>query len=174
MYISRSLSKELTLYTNNFFPMHKTAPSHLRYSAIVGVGGNLGDTKRRFQRLLTFLQRVKGLEVVSTSPLLKNPPFGYMQQDFFDNCVMEIKTSFEPKVFLKVLLHIEKLFSRKRSFKDAPRTLDLDLIFFDYRVIKSTFLMLPHPSWQERQSVVTPLKKLRTTYFKARKRVNII
>jgi len=173
MYISRSLSKDLTIYKNSYFPMYKKSSSHLRYSAVVGVGGNLGDTKRRFNKLLCFLKKIKGIEVVSTSPILKNPPFGYTDQDYFDNCVLEVKTSFEPKVFLKVLLHIEKLFARKRSFKDAPRTLDLDLIFFENRVIKSGFLTLPHPYWMQRESVVIPLKRLRTNYFKDKKRVNI-
>lgn len=173
MFISRSLGKELTLYKNSCYPMVKRTSSKLRYSAIIGVGGNVGDTRRRFKRVLITLKRMQGIELIATSAILKNPPFGYTKQNYFYNSVIEVKTSFEAKVFLRVLLHIEKLYSRKRSFKDAPRTLDLDLIFFDHRVIKSDFLMLPHPYWEQRESVTVPLKNLQTDYFKVQKRASI-
>lgn len=150
--------------------MVKSSSSHLPYRAIIGIGGNVGDTRRRFHKLLVSLKKLKGVELIATSSILKNPPFGYTKQNYFYNSVIEVKTSFEAKVFLKVLLHLEKLFSRKRSFKDAPRTLDLDLLFFDHRVIKSEFLMLPHPSWAERESVTIPLKSLKTDYFKVKKK----
>lgn len=173
MFISRSLSKDLTLYKNNCYPMVKRSSSRLRYHAIIGIGGNVGDTRRRFHKLLIVLKKLNGVELIATSAILKNPPFGYTKQNYFYNSVIEVKTSFEAKVFLRVLLHIEKLFSRKRSFKDAPRTLDLDLLFFDHRVIKSEFLMLPHPHWEQRESVTVPLKNLETDYFKVKKRVHI-
>jgi len=170
MFISRSLSKDLTLYKNSYYPMQKSSSSKLRYRAVVGVGGNVGDVRRRFHRLLFKLNKLQGVEVIATSAILKNPPFGYTKQNYFYNSVIEVKTSFEAKVFLRVLLHVEKLFSRKRSFKDAPRTLDLDLLFFDHRIIRSDFLMLPHPYWHERESVTIPLKNLKTDYFQSSKK----
>ena len=65
-----------------------------------------------------------------------------------------------PKKLLNYLLHLEKKFGRKRSFENAPRTLDLDMIFFDNRVINTPSLTLPHPSWSIRESVVIPLAGL--------------
>ena len=62
---------------------------------------------------------------------------------------------------LKVLLHVEKVFGRKRSFKNAPRTLDLDIIFFDNQTIKQKDLIIPHPKWEERLSVKVPLSELK-------------
>jgi 2-amino-4-hydroxy-6-hydroxymethyldihydropteridine diphosphokinase len=74
---------------------------------------------------------------------------------------MVIRTSLPPKAFLKFLLHVEKIFGRKRSFKNAPRTLDLDLIFYEDIKIKSKHLSVPHPSWSKRESVVLPLTSLK-------------
>jgi 2-amino-4-hydroxy-6-hydroxymethyldihydropteridine diphosphokinase len=70
---------------------------------------------------------------------------------------MFFKTSMEPKEFLRYLLRVEKRFGRKRSFANAPRTLDLDIIFFDNRIINTKNLNVPHPHWYKRESVVIPL-----------------
>jgi 2-amino-4-hydroxy-6-hydroxymethyldihydropteridine diphosphokinase len=67
----------------------------------------------------------------------------------------------QPLEFLDYLMRLEKKFARKRSFANAPRTLDLDIIFFDNRVIKTPRLTVPHPHWFERESVVIPLAGMR-------------
>ena len=54
-------------------------------------------------------------------------------------------------------MRLEKKFARKRSFANAPRTLDLDIIFFDNRIVNTKKLQIPHPSWQKRESVTIPL-----------------
>ena len=66
----------------------------------------------------------------------------------------------QPKELLAYLMRVEKYFSRKRTFKNAPRTLDLDILFFDNRVVNTPKLIIPHPHWQERDSVVIPLLSL--------------
>ena len=58
-------------------------------------------------------------------------------------------------------MRLEKRFARRRSFANAPRTLDLDIIFFDKRVVKSEKLTIPHANWSERQSVLIPLAGLK-------------
>ncbi|MBA1438580.1 MAG: 2-amino-4-hydroxy-6-hydroxymethyldihydropteridine diphosphokinase [Epsilonproteobacteria bacterium] len=158
MYRKRNIDKKLTAFYGSRFPYKKRKNStpH-RYDVIVGVGGNIGDMKRRLHKLFYFLQREKRVAVMQTSMLLKNPPFGYEAQDHFFNAVMQLKTSMQPKRFLRYLLHVEKLFGRKRSFANAPRTLDLDIIFFDNVTIDTKDLIVPHPHWHERQSVVIPL-----------------
>jgi len=66
----------------------------------------------------------------------------------------------QAQAFLTYLLRLEKRFGRKRSFENAPRTLDLDIIFFDNRIINTKTLQVPHPSWSERESVLIPLAGL--------------
>jgi 2-amino-4-hydroxy-6-hydroxymethyldihydropteridine diphosphokinase len=160
MYISRRLSKELIAFYGLHFPS-KSKLSTKRYEVVIGVGGNVGDVRRRFLHLFFFLKREKILDLQQTSLILKNPPFGYKQQDDFFNSIIVLKTSLQPRAFLRYLLHVEKRFGRKRSFENAPRTLDLDIIFFDNRVINRRDLSIPHPEWQNRESVIIPLVGVR-------------
>jgi 2-amino-4-hydroxy-6-hydroxymethyldihydropteridine diphosphokinase len=157
MYITRKIDKELSSFSSACYPYCCSKSSCHRYEATVGVGGNVGDMKRRLQHLFFALQREHRVKIVRTSLILKNPPFGYTQQDDFLNSIIILKTSLPPKAFLAYLLRLEKRFGRKRSFANAPRTLDLDIIFFDNRVIQTRNLVVPHPYWDQRKSVVIPL-----------------
>jgi len=161
MYRKCKISNNLEVYHSLHFPYSKKSQRKHRYKATVGIGGNVGDVKRRFERLFYFLRRDRRVELLKTSLILKNPPFGYTKQDDFFNSIMILQTSLPPKQFLDYLLRIEKIFGRKRSFANAPRTLDLDMIFFDNLVINTKKLTLPHPCWMERESVLIPLKSLK-------------
>jgi len=158
--IVRPLSETLTLFKAQGFPASYRDTTGFRHRAIIGIGGNLGDTARRFNHLIHFLQRQPQLALLHTSPLLQNPPFGYADQDDFLNAVIEVSTSMRPRELLEFLLRTEKRFGRKRSFANAPRTLDLDLIFFDAVKMQTPRLTLPHPHWHERSSVLIPLEYL--------------
>ena len=161
MYCSRRLSKELTSFHGLHFPYTNKKQNSKRYSVTVGIGGNIGDVRRRFEHLFFYLKRERRLDIQQTSLILKNPPFGYKEQDDFFNSIMILQTSMTPQKFLDYLLRVEKKFGRKRSFANAPRTLDLDILFFDNRVIKTKKLTVPHPSWYMRESVVIPLAGVR-------------
>ncbi|TKI69213.1 2-amino-4-hydroxy-6-hydroxymethyldihydropteridine diphosphokinase [Sulfurimonas crateris] len=157
MYIKRRLNEELETFKNlrRCYAGSKKTPH--RYLATVGVGGNIGDVKRRLEHLYIFLKKDKRVTLLRTSLILKNPPFGFADQDDFFNSVALLKTSMQPKLFLDYLMRLEKKFARKRSFANAPRTLDLDIIFFDNRVVKTHKLQIPHVKWFERESVLIPL-----------------
>ena len=157
MYIKCKLSDSLTTFKGLHFGYKSNKKSSLRYEVTVGLGGNLGDVKRRFERLFIEFKRDKKVEIIKSSLILKNPPFGYLAQDDFLNSIMVLKTNMQPLVFLDYLLRLEKKFGRKRSFENAPRTLDLDIIFFDNKIINKPKLKIPHPSWSKRESVVIPL-----------------
>lgn len=157
MYIKRRLSDSLTTLKNLRYDKQSSKKSSHRYKVTVGVGGNLGDVKRRFEHLVVYLKNDKRVELLKTSLILKNPPFGFTNQDDFFNSVILMKTSMQPTLFLDYLMRLEKKFARKRSFANAPRTLDLDIIFFDNRVVKTQRLQIPHANWFERQSVLIPL-----------------
>lgn len=162
MGIVRKLSSTLTLYKEAGFPASYKTVTHLRHRAIIGIGGNVGDVTRRFQHLLHFFKRQQNITLLHTAPILQNPPFGYIEQEDFLNSVIEISTSMQPRELLDFLLRAEKRFGRKRSFANAPRTLDLDLIFFDKIKMNTPKLTLPHPHWSERESVLIPLQRLGT------------
>ena len=157
MQIKRKLSDKLISIKSLRFAYRSKKSIKHRHRATIGIGGNIGDVKRRFEHLFIELQREKRVELVETSLILQNPPFGYLAQDDFLNSIIILQTSMRPRELLDYLLRLEKKFGRKRSFENAPRTLDLDMIFFDKRVIKTPKLTLPHPSWNTRESVLIPL-----------------
>jgi len=160
--IVRKLSSTLTLYKEAGFPASYKTATHFRHRAIIGIGGNVGDVKRRFKHLLVYLNNQPRITLLHTAPILRNPPFGYTEQEDFLNSVIEVSTSMRPRELLEFLLRAEKRFGRRRSFANAPRTLDLDLIFFDKVKMETPALTLPHPHWQERESVLIPLKLIGT------------
>ena len=130
--------------------------------ALIGVGGNIGDVKREFNRLLIKLRNDGLVKVLNTSVIYKNPPFGYLEQAYFYNTLILLETRLQPMELLRYLQRVENYFGRKRLFKDAPRTLDLDIIFYEKRKIRDIpKLIIPHPHWSERDSVILPLKFLK-------------
>jgi len=160
MYLKKGIDNTLTLFKGRYFPYKAKQCKAYRYSAVIGIGGNVGDTKRVFEKLFALLQKERIVSICKTSSILKNPPFGYLEQPYFYNAVMIVKSNLEPHKLLRYLLHMEKRFRRKRSFKDAPRTLDLDILFFDDRVINSDDLIIPHKEWHKRESVLIPLMEV--------------
>lgn len=161
MYLKRRLSESLTTLKSLHFGSKKSFNNSLRYEVTVGIGGNIGDVKRRFEYFLVVLKRDKRVNVLQSSLVLKNPPFGFINQDDFFNSILVLKTNMQPRSFLSFLMRLEKKFGRQRSFANAPRTLDLDIIFFDNRIIQTQILTVPHPQWFKRESVVIPLASLR-------------
>jgi len=151
------LNEDLTLYFEKYFPTKNPKKSYFKHTAVIGIGGNTGDVKKRFETAYIYFLRDCRFNVLETSPILENPPFGYLEQNDFLNAVLVLQTSLSAKKLLKNLLHIEKLQKRKRSFKNAPRSLDLDIIFFDDLYIKTKNLTVPHPKWKQRHSVLIPL-----------------
>jgi len=161
MYLKRKLSKSLTTFKGEHFGCNFEQKSSHRYRTTIGIGGNVGDLLRRFNHLFISLKRDKRVEILQTSLILKNPPFGYLDQDDFFNSIIVLQVSMQPTVFLDYLMRLEKKFARERSFANAPRTLDLDIIFFDNRVIRTPKLQIPHARWSKRESVVIPLSGLK-------------
>lgn len=160
MALCRSLDKRHSIFIEPNFPKRYTPKGAYRYQVILGVGGNIGDVRRRMNHLRVYLNRLSLLEVIQSGVILRNPPFGYIEQGDFDNTVMEISTSLSPRALLRLIWRIEKRFGRRRSFANAPRTLDLDILFFEKRFIQTKELSIPHPHWRERVSVIIPLRSL--------------
>ncbi len=160
MILCRNLPGKLSICRTPHFPASLPKVKGFRYRALLGIGGNVGDTRRRMEHLWHFLCRHPLIRPLQSGVILRNPPFGYIEQADFDNTVIEIATSLEPRALLRLIWRIEKRFGRKRSFPNAPRTLDLDILFFEDRVVQYKELIIPHPCWKERESVTIPLGSL--------------
>lgn len=156
--MKKKLSPNLTLFYTSNFPKIFNISSNKKYSVTIGVGGNIGDTKKIFDKLILCLKKDSRFTLLMTSPILKNPPFGFLEQSDFLNGIIRLQTDLCAFEFLQAMQRYEKKFGRKRSFQDAPRTLDIDIIFFDKKKINSKNLIIPHKNWANRESVIIPLK----------------
>ncbi len=162
--MKKQINSTLCLYWSTNFPYKCSRTSSKVYTVTLGIGGNIGDVKKRFNQLFLTLKNDSRFSIVQTTPLLTNPPFGYINQDDFLNGIIVVKTSLPPKQLLKQMQRYENRFGRTRSFQDAPRTLDIDIIFIQKNginlKIKTPILTVPHPFWKERDSVIIPLNQL--------------
>lgn len=145
------------LENSRFFPYFRNNLDSFKYFALVGLGSNISPEKRRFDTLFRILMNERRLRVVATSPCLINKAFGYEAQKDFTNAVMLVQTNLHARAFLKVLLYYELKFKRKRIFKNAPRTLDLDLLYFSQKLKQDVWCKVPHNGAKERISVILPL-----------------
>ncbi|MRI83325.1 MAG: 2-amino-4-hydroxy-6-hydroxymethyldihydropteridine diphosphokinase [Nitratiruptor sp.] len=155
----RTIDRERILFFWPTFPARFHAPTRGRI-ALVGVGGNLGPVLRRFKKLATILASHPRVRLLATAPILRNPPFGYRDQPDFFNTLFLVQTSLPPRRLLHFLLWLERRFKRERPFPNAPRTLDLDIIFYEECHVDEPKLTIPHPHWMERESVIIPLRYL--------------
>ncbi|MDQ1325941.1 MAG: 2-amino-4-hydroxy-6-hydroxymethyldihydropteridine diphosphokinase [Campylobacterota bacterium] len=162
--LKKQLDSCNTLIAAAYFPYGSSPRGG--HKALLGLGGNMGDTVRRFKHLFWYFNRSSFIHIVQTAPILKNPPFGYTQQEDFYNTLMLVETFLTPKALLRYLLKVEKVFGRKRLFKDGPRTLDIDIIFYENVKMKTKTLTLPHPGWMQRDSVLIPLAYIRQERLK--------
>jgi len=162
--MKKKLSKKLTLYYTDNFPRKLKSNSNKKYLVTIGIGGNIGNTKKIFDKLFLCLKQDKRINIIMTSPLLRNPPFGFLDQNDFLNGIITLKTNLAPNDFLKNMQRLEKRYGRKRSFQDAPRTLDIDIIFFDNKKINTKDLIIPHKDWANRESVIIPLNYMKNMY----------
>ncbi|WP_298058932.1 2-amino-4-hydroxy-6-hydroxymethyldihydropteridine diphosphokinase [uncultured Campylobacter sp.] len=144
-----------------FFPKVFDFRPGFKNSVILGLGGNIGDVKKRFNGLHFKLSRDTRFHVVENSALLINEAFGFKEQADFINAVMLVQTSLAARQILKITANLERRFGRVRSFKNAPRTLDIDILYFSGRNRNDARLILPHPGAQSRASVILPLGTMR-------------
>ena len=128
--------------------------------AYVGLGANLGDPEKQVRGALAALGRIPGTRLVRASSLWRSAPVGHAVQPDFVNAVAAIETDAAPRALLEQLLAIEKTFGRERSFANAPRTLDLDLLLYGDRVLSEQGLEVPHPRMHERAFVLAPLLEI--------------
>jgi 2-amino-4-hydroxy-6-hydroxymethyldihydropteridine diphosphokinase len=125
--------------------------------AYVGLGSNMGDSRKIIAEALRELDAVPRTSVTARSPLYRSAPIGYEQQADFLNAVARLRTGLTPGELLAALIEIEERHGRSRSFANAPRTLDLDLLLHGETVLESERLTLPHPRMHERAFVLRPL-----------------
>lgn len=128
--------------------------------AYVGVGSNLDGPQRQVAQALGELDGIPGTRVVKRSSLYRSAPVGYAAQPEFVNAVAALDTTLDAEALLGELQAIEARHGRSRSFPNAPRSLDLDLLLYGEAEQRTARLTLPHPRMHERAFVLKPLVEL--------------
>ena len=129
-------------------------------NAFVALGSNLDDPAAQVRAGLAALARLPHTRVTAQSSLYRSAPAGYADQPDFVNAVAAIATTLSPHALLEGLLAIERERGRVRTFRNAPRTLDLDVLLYDDATIDEASLTIPHPRLHERAFVLVPLAEI--------------
>jgi 2-amino-4-hydroxy-6-hydroxymethyldihydropteridine diphosphokinase len=128
--------------------------------AFVALGSNLDDPHEHVLQAVEELKALPGTQVRRCSSLYRTAPVGEPDQPDFINAVVQIETALAPLELLDALLEIERRHGRVRSRRNAPRTLDLDLLLYDDQLLDLHGLQLPHPRMHERAFVLLPLAEI--------------
>ena len=133
------------------------------HTAYLSIGSNMGDTKENLTRAIALLNENKETRVTKQSDFIVTEPFGGVEQDDFLNGALEIKTLLTPQELLSLIASIESELKRVRKIHWGPRTIDLDILFYDDLVIREENLIVPHIGIQEREFVLQPLQQIAPT-----------
>jgi len=126
--------------------------------AFILAGTNLGNREENLKFALESL--AQGGTIVRTSPCYETEPVGFSEQPWFINQAIEMETKLTPHELLSVCQGIEAACGRVRSFPNAPRTLDLDILLYGDMAIGDDKLVIPHPRLQERRFALEPLAQI--------------
>lgn len=131
-------------------------------TAYLCAGSNIGDRVGYLQQANNLLKDTEGITVLDSSSIYETEPVGYKDQEWFANAVLKIQTSLNPQELLNVCMRIEKQLGRVRypDNKNAPRTLDLDILFYDNLVLSDDSLQIPHPRMHKRAYALVPMLEL--------------
>jgi len=128
-------------------------------TAYIAIGGNLGDARQTVEDAMAALAELPDSRVLAKSSLYRTAPVDATGPDFI-NAVLALETALEPLPLLAALQAIEHRAGRERPYKNAPRTLDLDLLSYGDEVMETATLTLPHPRMNERAFVLVPLAEI--------------
>ncbi len=129
-------------------------------TAWIGMGANVGDRLGNFRTALAELASLDATRVVRVSSIYDTTPWGVADQRRFLNAVVELSTGLSPESLLRALNEVEQRCGRVRHERWGPRTLDLDILLYDDRVVETDDLVIPHPRLAQRAFVLVPLAEL--------------
>ena len=121
----------------------------------LALGSNLGNRKANIVRATYMIS--KRMIVLKISKLYETKPVGYANQPDFINAVIKVETLLTPQQVLSVAKSIEDELKRIKTIKDGPRTIDIDVLFYNDKVINEEGLIIPHPRIQQRSFVLEPM-----------------
>lgn len=134
------------------------------HKVYLAIGSNMGDREKYMEQAIAALKENTQIKVERVSEFLTTKPYGGVEQEDFLNGALEIQTLMTPQELLEELHSIEATADRKRLVHWGPRTLDLDIVFWDKLVYESENLIIPHVDMENRYFVLKPLSELIPNY----------
>ncbi len=133
--------------------------------AFIAFGSNLGDKAAYIGNAMNEIKSNKKCRIKKISSIIETKPYGGVEQDNFLNGVMEIETLYSPYALLDFLHTLEEQACRKREIHWGPRTLDLDILFYDGFISDDPILTVPHPDLHNRDFVILPMCEIAPNYI---------
>ena len=130
------------------------------HTVFLGLGSNLGNPRATCLQAIDLVRNHAHIRVSRVASLYRTEPVGVTEQAWFVNTVMDCTTALSVEALLEAILEIEGSFGRVRMERWGPRTLDLDILFYDDLHLKSEYLTVPHPRLHQRRFVLVPLAEL--------------
>lgn len=128
--------------------------------AYLGLGTNMGNREQYLREACKIIQNNKFIKVLQISKVYETKPWGYTAQENFLNICIEVETTLSPEELLEACHIVEKELDRVRTVRWGPRTIDVDILFFNNIVSTDVNLTLPHPRIKERAFVLIPIMDL--------------
>lgn len=127
------------------------------HQVYLSIGSNLGEKRQNLERALEFLRQDQKIRISKVSDFIDTKPYGFTEQPDFLNGAIELFTLYTPKELLKIIHKAEEDGKRERVVHWGPRTVDLDILFYDDEFVSEEDLIIPHIEIQKREFVLKPL-----------------
>ena len=142
-------------------PPLKSAAAAMR-DVYLGLGSNIGNKRAHIE--LAIARIAESMAVQRLSSLYETAPVGFLDQDWFLNCVVEVETERTAREAADLLRGLELEMGRRRETPGGPRTIDIDILFFGTEIIDEQGLQVPHPRLHQRLFVLAPMTELRADF----------
>lgn len=134
-------------------------------TAHIALGSNIGDRISYLGKAILYLCQHPQITLQRMSSIYETEPVGYLDQEHFYNMVIQIETSLPADRLLQILLEVEHRLDRVRTIVNGPRTVDLDLLYYNDSIINGIDLVVPHPRLHERAFVLVPLTEIAPNFM---------
>ena len=124
----------------------------------IALGTNVGNYVNNFSNAILELKKIG--QVVKMANIYKSKPYGYLKQNFFYNTMVHLKSEILPIELINKIQLIERKLKKNKRLLNGPRRIDLDIIFWDHKIIKIQELSIPHPRASERDFVLLPMQDI--------------
>lgn len=132
------------------------------HNIFLSLGSNLGNKKKNIAQALVYVK--EKTKIIHISSYYETEPVGYLNQPSFLNIAVHARTLLSPLDLLSFLQTIEKKLKKSKTQKNGPRTIDMDLLFYDHLILKEPHLVIPHPRISQRAFVLGPLSEIAPSF----------